>query len=46
MNILFVIQDNPAEEDAVVVEKILGMRLRKSDKDVSDKHLSLISYTQ
>ncbi|KAJ8302947.1 hypothetical protein KUTeg_019343 [Tegillarca granosa] len=26
--------DNPAEEDAIVVEKILGMRLRKSDKDV------------
>lgn len=36
MNILtFFEQDNPNEEDAVVVEKILGMRIRRRDKDVS-----------
>ena len=27
-------QENPAEEDAVVVEKILGSRMRTKDADV------------
>ena len=28
-------QENPAEEDAVIVDKILGSRMRKKDADVS-----------
>ena len=29
------LQDNPVEEDRVLIDKVLGSRMRKIDRDVS-----------
>lgn len=40
-NMFLLLQENPAEEDAVIVDKILGCRMRKPDPDVSMRNTSL-----
>ena len=43
VNIFSLRQENPAEEDAVVVEKILGSRMRTKDTDVSNKQDKILA---